>query len=287
MFQKKNFNVFRRMYEVEAKSEDFKSRLNSTFEVLATLEATHKQKKVEYDEGKEIEEHLDDINSSNIEVKCNETKDFDFKVPSLNLMKRPAAKQLQNNLDFKNSKIQPDFVVNPEKWKKYSLEDVADSQMSPSANYFAAINFLKQKEKTKNSTHDEFEKFEELADKTELLNDTSLFNKPLGSGGFKKSNEQNNNSKIEKKLLENLCESKEIDEENDTINVEKQECSQVQFFKKKSARKNLRTKVDENENENETLNNKQEQNNNDSLIDINKRDEEHQDIDVDIEDYLC
>ena len=115
-------------------------------------------------------------------------------------MKRPAANVLQNNLDFKNPKIQPDFVVNPKKWKKYSLEDVADSQMSPSANYFAAINFLKQKEKNKNSTHDEFEKFEELADKTELLNDASLFNKPLGGGGggIKKSNLQNNNSKIEK-----------------------------------------------------------------------------------------
>jgi hypothetical protein len=199
-------------------------------------------------------------------------------------MKRPQAFTSRNSLECKNRKIQPDFVVNPDKWKKYSLEDVSDSQMSPSANYFAAINFLKQKEKIKGSNHDEFDKFEKLADRTELLNDSSLFNKPIG-GSVKKPDQQN---KIEKKLLENLSESKEIDDDSENTenfkNAQKSE-SQFQFTKKKSTRRNLRTKVEDNENEIESTS-KQESSSDPSQTADDKYDDENHDIEVDIDDYL-
>jgi hypothetical protein len=275
------------MYEVEAKSTDFKSRVNSTFEVLATLEATHKQKKAEYIEEKDVEENLEETQINHMDATCSNSKEFEFKVPELNLMKRPQAFTSKNNLECKNRKIQPDFVVNPDKWKKYSLEDVSDSQMSPSANYFAAINFLKQKEKIKGSNRDEFDKFEKLADRTELLNDSSLFNKPIG-GSVKKSDQHSNDNKIEKKLLENLSESKEIDDDSENTEhfktAQKSE-SQFQFTKKKSSRRNLRTKVEDNENEVESSS-KQESSSDPSQTVDDKCDEENHDIEVDIDDYL-
>ena len=212
------------MYQLNV-NQTTKNRINSVFESLSSLENSHKAKETDYVMEAEISEEMAEIS-----LEADNKKEFEFKMPSINLYKRELELN-GNNREAKHQKIQPDYVLNPEKWKKYSLEDVQESQMNASANFFAAINFLKEKNVIKESE-------EEYAEPV-------VFNKPLKGNNRPR---KDSNSKIEKKLLENLSEEKLAE-----YDIENQPKKEEFGFKKKASKnirileKNIRKPVQDNE----------------------------------------
>lgn len=102
------------MYNIRSEENDFKQRSKCVFDTLSNLESSHKAKEIEYTKEEEIIEEVQET----------------FKLPDINEYKRKAQKDNLNQNLKHQKKQQPDYVVNPDKWKKYSLADVDESQLS-------------------------------------------------------------------------------------------------------------------------------------------------------------
>lgn len=116
--------------QINDQSYDFKERTKNVFETLDNLESVHQNKRKNYerdDTNDDVEE--DDERVSVGEIYLNEE---DEENSHSNSQQKILRKHPQ----------QPDHVVNPHKYKKYSLEDVDDNKMSGRANTQAAMNFL-------------------------------------------------------------------------------------------------------------------------------------------------
>lgn len=223
------------MYQLNVNSSDFTQRTKSVFDTLNTLEACHKDKLVDY------------VQEVTIETEDTElVKEAEFKVPDI------PKRQLEN--DFKsNKKVKktPDYVVNPQNWKKYSLEDVKD--VTPGANYMAAMSFLNSKKMI--IEEDEHE-------------ENIVFNKPIGSS--------------KSKTVPNSYEDDFVEEVNQETQV-----NADNLFKKKKNRK-FQQKVKESDDEEsetkETVNSVED-------VELNEVEEEQDvienDVDVDIDNFLA
>lgn len=99
------------MFNLNANTDEFKARSKSVFDTLTSLESTHNAKAKEY-----IDKSLDH-KEPNLEEPVPTTSEF--KVPSVPALRQPAS--LSSN---KRRYKEPDYVANPHKWKRYSLEDV-------------------------------------------------------------------------------------------------------------------------------------------------------------------
>jgi hypothetical protein len=93
------------LYELPSDNTNFKERTKDAFASLGSLENMHQNKRKAYEH-----DYSDDSN----EIMPNVIKH------------------------------QPDFLANPNKWKKYSLEDVDETKMNTKANYQAAMECLKK-----------------------------------------------------------------------------------------------------------------------------------------------
>jgi hypothetical protein len=113
-------------------NKEFKKRMNSIFGSLSSLETEHTQRMAQLGSpNTNNKQNASDLLETN---KQNRSEEFKFKAPLSAPIKRTNSGR---------PKL-PDHVLNPQKWTKYSLEDVDESQMSSSANYNAAMHFLHQ-----------------------------------------------------------------------------------------------------------------------------------------------
>lgn len=140
------------MYRLNVNNE-FNQRTRSVFDSLETLEVKHKTKQTEY---------VATGSEETQEEECDEIKanDFVFKVPEV-------PKRLSETNDYnaaKKKKSRPDYEVNPDKWKKYSLEDTKEH--SNSANFMAALSFINRQHM--------------IAEEEEINEEKIEFNKPIG-----------------------------------------------------------------------------------------------------------
>ncbi|CAF0706636.1 unnamed protein product [Brachionus calyciflorus] len=207
------------MTTAQSEISNFESRSKSVFDSLLKLESNHKIKESEY--LTQSEANLERQESQILEEIESE---FEFKVPSITSYKRQVTNS--SNSIAKHLKKTPDHIANPDKWKKYSLEDVDSSQMSQSANYNAAMNFLNKSDKMKGD-------FQKLADKIE-------FNKPIGVNKMD-MDKKCNSLETPRTILDKLNEEQEEIEES----IEKMDLSETNksegLFKKKSKLKNIRS----------------------------------------------
>ena len=185
------------MYQLNVNNDAFKDRTKAIFDLLVN----NNNDKIDIDlENEDVE------NENSIELTADESINKSItqsnSIP-LNLSNLKLNEEIDDDKLFvkptitvSDFKKQPDYVKNPHKWKKYTLDDVSESQMSASANLQAAFSFLNRNE----------QKFDEK----EII----IYNKPIGSGGGSGSGGRINNKKynlkqIELKLLENLNEETE------------------------------------------------------------------------------
>jgi hypothetical protein len=220
--------------------------------------------------------------------KENSIQEFEFKVPAsvsipLNLANL--------NLEERNVKVVasclPDYVINPDKWKKYSLEDVPESHMSASANFQAALSFL-------NKTKDDIIQL----DQTKLC-----FNRPIGSSGSRKKNRSF--LRIENKLLENLVEEQcegDVELDSEAVRIQVSTDDDNMFKKRNTTNKNRRPRsfsklddLEENDSKLETdvemianVNNDESENDeiDSARFNYNNEEEEADNDGVDTNDYL-
>lgn len=196
------------MYQLNANNE-FEQRTKSVFDTLLSIESNHNEKIESYIE---ITNNGDDsmpkepVSEIIDSFKClNDAKEPVFKMP------RPVKRAV-----FKSRRA--DYQKNPEKWKKYSLEDV--KEFGNGANYAAAMDFLNSKKR--------------IVEEDEPM-EPIQFNKPLSS----------------KKQLPCLDPEPEPESQNEISTPEK--CNKdLNTFKKKSTRKNLRKRNENEEDQDET-----------------------------------
>lgn len=166
------------MYELDSEDSNFRQRSKSVFDSLASLESTHRRAEQSYqvDNLTEESERNAALNppaptescSSRLieEIKSgvNRTNEPVFKVP-VSVAPRGGTKRPYSSL--------PDYVKNPDKWKRYSLKDVEEN---PGANTRAAMSFLNSL-MSQSSPNSDNQSFIQLADKLD-------FNRPIGKKKF-------------------------------------------------------------------------------------------------------
>lgn len=205
------------MFKLSTKTttdDEFEKRSKSIFDTLANLENTHRSVADQYvDKSLDNQEIIDPELVLIANNRGEEQKDVFKMPPPIETIKRSASEHEQSNK--KRLRKQPDYELNPQKWKKYSLDDVTESQMSPSANYFAAMNFLNRNQ-TSSQTVEQSAQI--------------VFNKPIGGKKKPHREEQPNTDE---------------DDQEEPMEVERKPVDEKKF-KKISSRRNLRRKqVDE------------------------------------------
>lgn len=108
-------------------SKNFMERQKNIFDQLSTLQCN-----LQKDEEMEVEEPPTVSNKANRSV----MRQFRGKE---SIFKRP-----QDPINKNYMRTIPDFKKNPHKWKKYSLADVKDEDMSDRSNTKAALSFLNE-----------------------------------------------------------------------------------------------------------------------------------------------
>lgn len=215
---------------------DFESRSKSVFDSLLSLEHNHKAKEFEYvkqteqiliEKDLEIERHIEcDTNTQ-------------FKLPSIDSYKRQL-KSASQSLS-KHQKKTPDHIINPDKWTKYSLEDVDASLMSNSANLNAAISFLNKDRETNRSLGQSLGEI--------------VYNKPIGENRMETN--RNAYSQVGKHLLEKLNEEHEVQDDLEKMDLNEMDTDQINFkrkFKSKNLRNSRRSIEDDLDSKNISLN---------------------------------
>ena len=142
------------MYQLNEDDRTFVDRTKSVFDSLANIESTHKCKTVTY--VTETETRLVDVNAEAEpvdQVTSSQNSKAIFLVPKVPI-KRCLVKK------------QADYQRNPEKWTKYSLEDV--KEFGNGANYAVAMSFLNSRNKLAEEENEDEEMVEQIQ-----------FNRPL------------------------------------------------------------------------------------------------------------
>jgi len=213
------------MYNLNTNNNQFSQKAKSVFDSLSQLESAHRVKVNEYSTNQmQIEETLEGEESATFEktARSNKVKEeFVFKVPSADFKQAlPSIKKSS----------QPGYVVNPQKWKKYSLEDVDSNQMTNRSNYMAAMSFLNTRKQHEDN---------DLMEHSEQIE----FNKPFGK----------RESQAEDVIRNKYVDDEIIDKQNEQHNREVKPMEKEKFGKRKVlGKKNLRQiQVEKDEDESE------------------------------------
>lgn len=270
------------MYKIKSSDNQFEERSKSVFDSLSNIEACRKVSALTINASNE---EIIDFNSQNNDVeelnpvgfgeksllKRLKTNDFQFKVPY-----SVPKQSIKNSIVSYGVQIKantPDHLKNPEKWKKYSLEDVSDTQMSPGANRCAAMSFLKKQTNTvDNKQSSKIEHNEEAFRKLADVNINLDFNRPIGKNKFRQE------SALDEQTFEEN-DNQEIDDDKMEIESSNDKSKNLRLFIKKSTRKNLRKVVSFEENDELTMENKTEQ------LANNLAEKKDKDDDDDFKDY--
>jgi hypothetical protein len=220
------------MYELNAENSNFKERSKSVFSTLANLESSLKKNQVQNDLetlnlSNETEEDFEPLETRSSKPK--QTSDFEFKVPRCvpnsrvskpNHPRTSHSNQTHYHHGNRRGRFVPDYLKNPQKWKKYSLEDVDD--MNASTNRNAAMSFLRSLSKQTGQVETDSQSFAKLADPAD-------FNKPIGRKKFNKLEQD---------------ETDEQEERDESCKME-QTTSSSSFFKNKRFNKRNMRRIEE------------------------------------------
>ncbi|XP_060070013.1 U5 small nuclear ribonucleoprotein TSSC4-like [Ylistrum balloti] len=127
-------------------------------------------------------------------------KDSDFKLPP---QRFPSRQQ---------KKI-PDFKLNPSKWKKYTLEDVSNEDMSQASNTKAAFAFLEERRKLREAAEGKEEEVKADVEGGACSQGAIIFKRPNKKGGDKQDSDSTK-SKFDKKNCDQFNEDDEDSEES-------------------------------------------------------------------------
>jgi hypothetical protein len=266
------------MYQLNVNNNAFADRTKAIFDQLVVTS----NNKIEIDfEDDDIEnENSIELANKSVNKSITQSNSIPLNLSNLRLNEEDDKLFVKPTISVSDFKKQPDYVKNPHKWKKYTLEDVQESQMSASANLQAAFSFLNRNEP----------KF----DQQEIL-----YNKPIGGKKY-------NLKEIELKLLENLNEETEEENANNNNNnkmiiAEKESSKSESMFRKskKHAERNIKLKSldevnEEEENDEMEIKNSQHQDDvimtsetNNDIDDFDSSNDNYDYVDgVDCNDYL-
>lgn len=119
------------MFKLNAEKDEFKARANSVFDSLSTLEESHNAKASDYidksldtydpEAAVAVPAAFDETSARSSRAQKRSADDGVFKVPSV-----PPPRQDSSSPWSKRPRPSPPpaHVLNPHKWKRYSLEDV-------------------------------------------------------------------------------------------------------------------------------------------------------------------
>ncbi|KOC64501.1 hypothetical protein WH47_01085 [Habropoda laboriosa] len=117
----------------------FANRQKLLFDKLSDAEQECNKNKM-VTESTDVEIDIDESNKTQIlragQKRKSETKKFRGKESIFKRPEGPAPRALSRSI--------PDFHKNPHKWKKYSLDDVSNDDMTEESNTRAALSFLKE-----------------------------------------------------------------------------------------------------------------------------------------------
>lgn len=114
-------------FYITSEDDDFSNRLKNTFSMLDAVVAEKEQKD---DSNKStMKDIISNAKSQRLRTKQFRGKESIFKRPE-----RPPPPRVNRNI--------PDFKRNPHKWKKYTLGDISEEEMSEKSNTAAALSFL-------------------------------------------------------------------------------------------------------------------------------------------------
>lgn len=115
-------------FYVMSEDDDFSNRLKNTFSLLDAAVA-EKEQKEDAQKKSTMDQIIGNAKSQRSKMKQFRGKESIFKRPE-----RPPPPRVNRNI--------PDFKRNPHKWKKYTLGDVSEEEMSEKSNTAAAMSFL-------------------------------------------------------------------------------------------------------------------------------------------------
>lgn len=113
---------------VASDDDSFSNRLKNTFSMLDAV-VTEKERKESIEKKSTMDQIIANAKSQRSQTKQFRGKESIFKRPE-----RPPPPRVNRNI--------PDFQRNPHKWKKYTLGDVSEEEMSEKSNTAAAMSFL-------------------------------------------------------------------------------------------------------------------------------------------------
>lgn len=119
----------------------FSNRMNSVFDSLNGLEAKHKAWEREHEGSASAASLLKDDPEAPEEITKRSDGPAAFKRPWSNA----CAPRKRKPPPFGVGGGTPDFKLHPEKWTKYSLEDVSEDDMSEATNKAAALEYLRER----------------------------------------------------------------------------------------------------------------------------------------------
>lgn len=132
-------------FQLKGQSKEFADRQNDLFNQLDVLEKNSKNRLSNIERpGYNEETFVVSENPHRSETKSLRGKESIFKRPEAPISKCLPVGRV------------PDFRKNPQKWTKYTLNDVKDEDMSEKSNTAAAMSFLKELEARK-ETNDEMD----------------------------------------------------------------------------------------------------------------------------------
>lgn len=114
-------------FYVTSEDNDFSNRLKNTFSMLDAVVAEKEEK--DCSNKSTIAQIIINAKSQRLQTKQFRGKESIFKRPEA-----PPPRRINRNI--------PDYKRNPHKWKKYTLGDVSEEEMSEKSNTAAAMSFL-------------------------------------------------------------------------------------------------------------------------------------------------
>nr|XP_018906298.1 PREDICTED: protein TSSC4 [Bemisia tabaci] len=152
-------------------SSGFSDRQKNLFSVLQSAEKERNEKYGSKPPDPKSVDHCRNLNSEAIRSKLH-VRQF---VGQESIFKKPSFRPPKNHL----RRSVPDYQLNPQKWTKYSLADVPQSQMTDQCNTATAFSFLKELEDRK--------KKESMQETIDLDNTKILFKKTSNDEGCSSS----------------------------------------------------------------------------------------------------
>ncbi|KAL3843209.1 hypothetical protein ACJMK2_021154 [Sinanodonta woodiana] len=248
-------NIETPTFLLKGESNDFTNRCKDIFSNLKTYEDKHN----EFEQSRAQSDVSEDHKLLTLEPDSTATETImpTFKTPKLPTSKgcrqgdeekedtkEGAGRKYSHQGRFRRGglKRKPDFEVNPDRWTRYSLEDVKDEDMSSSANKKAALAFLMERRAIR-----EAENASEKVDVESNACSRGAFTFKKAKKTSTRSSEKNEKDSLNESAEESGC-SLELDDTNEIDSKDSSDVESKMLFKsrKPSHGKSIRSRrVDE------------------------------------------